>query len=47
MSSVYNSIMAGLAEAVEDANGTEKKLSRRIVSNHNLVKEFPFVKTNM
>lgn len=32
MSSVYDSIMAGLTEAVEDAGLKEKKLSRRVVS---------------
>ena len=32
MSGVYESIMAGLAEAVEDAQDTEKKLKRHIVS---------------
>lgn len=32
MSSVYESIMAGLNEAVEDAKSKEKKLSRRSVT---------------
>lgn len=32
MSTVYNSIMTGLTEAVEDAKSKEKKLSRRVVS---------------
>lgn len=32
MSSVYESIMAGLKEAIEDAQGKEKKLPRRVVS---------------
>lgn len=32
MSDVYNSIMAGLTEAIEDAKATEKKLQRRVVS---------------
>lgn len=32
MSSVYESIVAGLKEAIEDANGAEKKLKRRIVT---------------
>lgn len=32
MSDVYNSIMAGLTEAIEDARATEKKLQRRVVS---------------
>lgn len=32
MHKVYDSIMAGLAEAVEDAKSTEKKLKRNIVS---------------
>lgn len=32
MSRVYDSIMAGLSEAVEDAKGKEKKLKRRGVS---------------
>lgn len=39
MNSVYESIMTGFAEAVEDANSTNKKLKRRIVTI-----EFPFVK---
>ncbi|MDO4265408.1 MAG: transcriptional regulator [Eubacteriales bacterium] len=32
MSSVYNSIMAGLSEAIEDARSKEKKLNKRIVT---------------
>lgn len=32
MSGVYESIMAGLTEAVEDASGVDKKLKRRVVS---------------
>lgn len=32
MSDVYESIMSGLTEAVEDAKGTHKKLKRRMVS---------------
>ena len=32
MSSVYESIMAGLTEALEDAQSTTKKLPRRIVT---------------
>lgn len=32
MSSVYESIMTGLSEAVEDAQSKEKKLKRRVVS---------------
>lgn len=32
MSSVYESIMTGIAEATEDAQSTEKKLQRRVVS---------------
>lgn len=32
MSGVYESIMAGLTEAVEDAKSSEKKLERRVVS---------------
>ncbi|MDD3217596.1 MAG: helix-turn-helix domain-containing protein [Lachnospiraceae bacterium] len=32
MSDLYNSIMAGLNEAVEDAKGTGKRLNRRIVT---------------
>lgn len=32
MNSVYESIMAGLTEAVEDAKGSEKELKRRVVS---------------
>ena len=32
MSNVYESIMAGLTEAVEDAKGKEKKLQRRVVT---------------
>lgn len=32
MSSVYESIMAGLTEAVEDAKSPEKKLKRSVVS---------------
>lgn len=32
MNGVYNSIIAGLTEAVEDANSKEKKLSRRVVT---------------
>ena len=32
MSNVYNSIMAGLTEAVEDAESRRKKLERRIVT---------------
>lgn len=32
MSSVYESIMTGLTEAVEDAKSSDKKLKRRIVS---------------
>lgn len=32
MSSVYESIAAGLAEAIEDAGSTDKKLKRRIVT---------------
>lgn len=32
MSHVYESIMAGLTEAVEDAKGKEKKLRRRMVT---------------
>ena len=31
MSNVYNSIMTGLTEAVEDAKSKEKKLNRRVV----------------
>lgn len=32
MSDVYNSIITGLTEAVEDAKSSEKRLSRRVVS---------------
>ena len=32
MSNVYESIMTGLAEAVEDAKASEKKLQRRVVT---------------
>lgn len=32
MSSVYESIMAGLSEAVADAQSSEKELKRRVVS---------------
>lgn len=32
MSKVYESIMAGLTEALEDARSSEKKLKRRVVS---------------
>ena len=32
MSKVYESIMAGLAEAVEDAQSKDKKLRRRVVT---------------
>jgi len=32
MKSVYESIMAGLTEAVEDAKASEKKLKRRVVT---------------
>lgn len=32
MKSVYESIMTGLTEAVEDAKSSEKKLKRRVVS---------------
>lgn len=32
MGNVYDSIMAGLAEAVEDARGKDLKLKRRTVS---------------
>ena len=32
MNNVYNSIVAGLAEAVDDANGKGKKLNRRVVT---------------
>ena len=32
MKSVYNSIMAGLTEAVEDAKGNKKQLTRRVVT---------------
>lgn len=32
MGNVYDSIMAGLAEAVEDAKSKDKKLKRRVVS---------------
>ena len=32
MSNVYESIIAGLAEAVEDARSTDKKLNRRVVT---------------
>lgn len=32
MSSVYESIMTGLTEALEDAKGKEKKLPRRLVT---------------
>lgn len=32
MSSVYESIMAGLTEAVEDAQSKDKKLRRRVVT---------------
>lgn len=32
MGGVYESIMAGLTEAVEDAQGTEKKLKRNTIS---------------
>lgn len=32
MNSVYESIMLGLAEAVEDAKSSDKKLKRRVVS---------------
>ena len=32
MSKVYNSIMTGLTEAVEDAKSKEKKLNKRVVS---------------
>lgn len=32
MSSVYDSIMAGLAEAIEDVQSKEKKLKRRVVT---------------
>lgn len=32
MTSVYDSIMSGLKEAVKDATGEEKKLKRRIVT---------------
>lgn len=32
MKSVYESIMAGLTEALEDAKSTDKKLQRRIVT---------------
>ncbi len=32
MSSVYESIMTGLNEAVEDAKSSEKKLKRRVVT---------------
>ena len=32
MNKVYNSNMTGLTEAIEDANGKEKKLSRRVVT---------------
>ena len=32
MKSVYESIMAGLTEAVEDANASEKTLKRRVVT---------------
>ena len=32
MKSVYESIMTGLAEAVEDAKSKDKKLQRRIVT---------------
>ena len=32
MSNVYESIIAGLTEAVEDARSTEKKLNRRVVT---------------
>lgn len=32
MSSVYESIMAGLAEAIEDVQSKEKKLKRRVVT---------------
>ena len=32
MKSVYESIMAGLAEAVEDAKASEKKLKRSVVT---------------
>ena len=32
MSSVYESIIAGLNEAVEDAGGSDKRLKRRVVT---------------
>lgn len=32
MTNIYDSIMAGLQEAVEDAQSSEKKLNRRIVT---------------
>lgn len=32
MKSVYDSIMTGLAEAIEDAQSQEKKLNRRVVT---------------
>lgn len=32
MNSVYESIMTGLTEAIEDAKSPEKKLNRRVVS---------------
>lgn len=32
MNSVYNSIMTGLSEAIEDANGKGKKLNKRVVT---------------
>ncbi len=32
MKSVYESIMTGLAEAIEDAQSSEKKLNRRVVT---------------
>ena len=50
MNSVYNSIMTGLSEAIEDANGTNhpsgaaSRLLSMMEMNHNLVDEFPFVK---
>ena len=32
MNGVYNSIMTGLSEAIEDANGKGKKLNKRVVT---------------
>lgn len=34
MNSVYNSIMTGLSEAIQDANGKGKKLNKRVVTGN-------------